>query len=411
MILRESLHCLVCRKLALCCVSLVSTSALLFYAPTLAKLVFLRVFFPIKFSNMADVPPAHPNTSQDLLFDEKLENSTVQAPSERETPVSGVVGILASTVAGLQKNMSTVFLRMSGSLQQSLAMMDSMNSCMEEYVKNSVIASVSIKPAQATGDNGITLRIGVRNKGRFPISGIKLSVILKYRDGNSAKAVISEDPIIHSRKRQKCSQSGISDVSEVDLCWRSCQSGNDVDSSCEFGPLNLAPADGKSWDVELRLPEVTQYDGILLSCFPSPGSGNTLEAMSPFKVGLLHQCRHRPSTLKKESTPALPRSASDNARPIGPLPSSATRCDTSESEARAIARVAPLRRLLGIPARAAVAEGQLAVLDGPDGLPVRPKTSYCYLPPPQTSLPFPSRPVPHYPGLGRACSVPKPPRG
>ena len=96
--------------------------------------------------------------------------------------VSSVVGVLAKTVSGLQQNMSVVFQRMAGSLQQSLSMMESMNTCMEEYVRSSIRMSVSVKSPQSTNsscEHRLRLFVTVRTIGKLPIPAIKLSIILK----------------------------------------------------------------------------------------------------------------------------------------------------------------------------------------------------------------------------------------
>jgi hypothetical protein len=323
------------------------------------------VFFFVFCSNFQMSKVSYHDKENSSKVSEMLGNSDNISSDNDGLP--GVVGILTKTVSGLQKNMSTVFQRMSGSLQQSLAMMDSMNSCMEEYVKSSLCTHVSVKPSRffkSSGEPSIFLRIDVRNRGRFPLSDVKLAVDLESDDGTPVNALLFEDVDAHKRKRRKLSQAShtaTSDVNDIScgLLWRSCSANSETHACCELGPFKLGAGDDISWDIKLQTSKVAQYVGRLLASFPSPGSGSPLTVASSFTVLHIHQCRHRLSC-------AGPTVKGDTA----PTEITSTAPCHADGEL-AMARVVPLRQLLGIPARSAVSEGLLALLDGPDGLPVR----------------------------------------
>ena len=266
--------------------------------------------------------------------------------------------------------MSVVFQRMAGSLQQSLSMMESMNTCMEEYVRNSIRMNVAVKFPRSSNSNcehRLRLYVSISNIGKLPISAIKLSIMLKTMNGGIElpQLLVDHEPEVLN-KRPKLAHPSRSGTSSP-LAWRQflSDSDNPAGTCCEVGPLDLAPMKDMVWDIELRLPQAAQYDGCLAARFPSPGTGAILEAQARFDVFLLHQCRRR----------------SDFGEGVAPMQGGA---NTDAGPARAggdggvkgsgrqtAARVSGLRRLLAIPARNAVAEGRLAGLDGPDGLPVR----------------------------------------
>ena len=286
----------------------------------------------------------------------KMSSDSVDKEVQEETRVTSVVDVLSKTVSGLKKNMSVVFQRMSGSLQHSLAMMDSMNSCMEEYVKNGLRTEVLLNRAAGSFDGALlSLKITARNSGRFPLTNIKLYIALKDSNGSVVTFSLSKEPNIEtSCKRQKLSHGN-------EYVWRShCTDKDDADtppSSCEVGPLNLNAAAVMTWNIEINVARVAQYKGRLIARFPSPGTGSVLETGCCFDAGLIHQCHFCLDNLSCTTTP------------VSPVCTAPPLSGVSEGQLAAV-RVVPLRRLLGIPARAAINEGALAALHGPGGAPV-----------------------------------------
>ncbi|KAJ1487101.1 hypothetical protein T484DRAFT_1889688 [Baffinella frigidus] len=126
--------------------------------------------------------PAAPGEKQP-----QAEASAGAAGAAGGSGVTAVVGMLAKTVAGLQDAMGSAYTRMSGSLQQSLSMMEQMNDCMEHYVQAGITISAAITPpapASARGTNGgdglalPAVRITVRNAIKLPVSKILFSLSL-----------------------------------------------------------------------------------------------------------------------------------------------------------------------------------------------------------------------------------------
>ena len=81
--------------------------------------------------------------------------------------------------------MGSAYTRMSGSLQQSLSMMEQMNDCMEHYVQSGITISAAITPPAAEssrkGGDALALpavRIIVRNSIKLPVSKILISLSL-----------------------------------------------------------------------------------------------------------------------------------------------------------------------------------------------------------------------------------------
>ena len=118
--------------------------------------------------------------------------------------------VLAKTVSGLQETMATAFQKMSGSLHQSLNMMNSMNECMEEYVRGNIKLNVDVCPANGSytheGDRlSPTLKITVLNTGRFPVRDLTLSLSLQTVDGSVVLCEICGQREAPPSKRTRCS--------------------------------------------------------------------------------------------------------------------------------------------------------------------------------------------------------------
>eukprot|EP00285_Hemiselmis_virescens_P007150 CAMPEP_0173397022 /NCGR_PEP_ID=MMETSP1356-20130122/37188_1 /TAXON_ID=77927 ORGANISM="Hemiselmis virescens, Strain PCC157" /NCGR_SAMPLE_ID=MMETSP1356 /ASSEMBLY_ACC=CAM_ASM_000847 /LENGTH=98 /DNA_ID=CAMNT_0014356185 /DNA_START=12 /DNA_END=304 /DNA_ORIENTATION=- len=88
--------------------------------------------------------------------------------------------------------MGGAMLKMTSSLKQSLAMMNQMNTCMEEYVRSGLVLSATLsnpKAHSADGTAGPILTVSARNTSRVPMSGVTLSVSLKTAAGAADPAL------------------------------------------------------------------------------------------------------------------------------------------------------------------------------------------------------------------------------
>jgi hypothetical protein len=138
---------------------------------------------------------------------------------------------------------------MAGSRQQSLSMMESMNTCMEEYVRNSIRLNVAVRFPHSTNsshEHRLRLCVTLINVGKLPISAIKLSIILKPMISNTEvpQLLVVPEPEAAS-KRQKLAHP--SRGSSSPPAWRQFLSDpdNPTDTCCEVGPIDLNPM--KEW--------------------------------------------------------------------------------------------------------------------------------------------------------------------
>ena len=230
--------------------------------------------------------------------------------------------------------MGSAYTRMSGSLQQSLAMMEQMNDCMEHYVQAGLIVSASVTPApydrysiyknpSAMKSTELALpiaRISVRNSIKFPVSKIVLSVSLTTPEDSCPLSLILQAsdvpaPAPAKRRRIEChvpcgdDPNGPAAESSVgtgtELPWRrrtieqvpstgdgdTDGSGREEGDVFEVGPFDLEPGKKVSWTVQLAPPDVARYRLALRAAFPSPGSGATLTTSTTVPVRILDQCR------------------------------------------------------------------------------------------------------------------------
>mmetsp|Transcript_11731 Transcript_11731/g.19121 ORF Transcript_11731/g.19121 Transcript_11731/m.19121 type:complete len:270 (-) Transcript_11731:17-826(-) len=151
----------------------------------------------------------------------------------------GVLPGLQLCVKQLEASVGNAFTRMSTSLEQSVGMMNSMNSMMEEYV----MRSIEIDGEVSWDGEKCTLMGTVGNASKFVLSGIEIKVCLEGDEAALFKHTVKQ---IQGRK--------------------------DVTFEGEI------PCQEKSFNV------------LVVVSFPSPGTGETLKVNKSLRVRLADQC-------------------------------------------------------------------------------------------------------------------------